>query len=431
MGLHRAVGVGFGVAVSVGAVVGVGMLRTPSLIAGHVPDVFLIAALWVIGGMNAMLDANVLAELAVLTPRAGGPYIYARRALGDLGGLIVGWADWLNITSGVAVVSIGCIEFATILAPQLNAHVTVAALLLQLAFYSINLLGLRQGAWTQNITSLIKMAFLFFVVVAIFMSVPHATAKPATVVLSFGGIVLGYQLVVGAYSGWNAPTYFAEEKTDPARQLPRALFTGVALVAVLYVLFNLALSRALPLSALGATALPAAAAMGSLFGSAAASLVAAVAILCALSSLNAGMMMAPRILFGLSRDKLFLGQGTRINRGGTPYATLLVTAAFSLGIAATGTFETVFLLVGIFTVLVNVLMTVSFFVLRFRAGALERGYRARGYPWLPTVALTLDSALLLAFIAVNPRGAVYGAGLMLALVPIWLLLKQRRRKAAR
>jgi hypothetical protein len=74
-------------------------------------------------------------------------------------------------------------------------------------------------------------------------------------------------------------------------------------------------------------------------------------------------------------------------------------------------------------------MTVSFFVLRFRAGAVERRYRARGYPWLPTVALMLDSALLLAFIAVNPRGALYGGGLMLALVPVWLVLKQRKRDA--
>src|SRR6185503_4383869 len=76
-GLHRTLGIGFGVAVSVGAMVGVGILRSPSLIADHAPDVFLIAALWLVGGMHALLDANVLAELAVLYPKAGGPYVYA------------------------------------------------------------------------------------------------------------------------------------------------------------------------------------------------------------------------------------------------------------------------------------------------------------------------------------------------------------------
>src|SRR3954453_16487317 len=159
--LHRSLGIGFGVAVSVGAMVGVGILRSPSLIAGHVPDVFLIAALWLIGGMHALLDANVLAALAVLYPRAGGSYVFARRAFGDFGGLIVGWTDWLNNTSGVAVLSVGCAEFASTVAPALRGHITLTALGLQLLFYLINLRGVRHGAWTQNITSSAKMLLLF------------------------------------------------------------------------------------------------------------------------------------------------------------------------------------------------------------------------------------------------------------------------------
>ena len=78
--------------------------------------------------------------------------------------------------------------------------------------------------------------------------------------------MLAYTLVVGAYSGWNAPTYFAEEKTDPARQVPRALFMGVGLAAALYVLFNLGLARILPLPELSATPLPAAVAMRAVLG---------------------------------------------------------------------------------------------------------------------------------------------------------------------
>jgi len=425
-GLHRTLGIGFGIAVCVGAMVGVGILRSPSLIAGHVPDVFLIAALWVAGGANAMLDANVLAELAVLYPKAGGPYVYARRAFGDFGGLIVGWTDWLNNTSGVAVLSVGCAEFASTIAPQIVGHITLVALSLPLVFYLINLRGVQQGAWTQNITSLLKMVFLFAIIGAIFFAVPHATAKPAVEAVSLTGAVLSYTLIVSAYSGWNAPAYFAEEKTDPAKQIPRALFVSVALVALLYVTFNLALARALSLPELRSTPLPAAVAMSSMFGSAAGSLVAAVAILTALSCLNGGIMMASRVLFGLARDKLFLPPGTRVNVGGTPYVAMLVTAGFSALIAATGTFETIFLMVGIFTVLVNVLMTTSFFVLRRRESEAHRHYRARGYPVLPLIALVVDSCLLAAFIVTNPRGALFGGGLLVLAVPVWLLLRDRR-----
>src|SRR2546423_4904084 len=259
--LHRNLGIGFGVAVSVGAMVGVGILRSPSLIAGHVPDVFLIAALWLIGGMHALLDANVLAELAVLYPSAGGPYVYARRAFGDFGGLIVGWTDWLNNTSGVAVLSVGCAEFASTIVPAIASRITIVALALQLVFYAINLRGVRQGAWTQNVTSLVKMVLLFAIIGAIFFAVPAAHAAPQLQPVSALGVVLAYTLIVSAYSGWNAPAYFAEEKTDPARQIPRALFTSVVLAAMLYVLFNLALARALPLAQLLATPLPSATAL--------------------------------------------------------------------------------------------------------------------------------------------------------------------------
>ena len=425
-GLHRTLGIGFGIAVCVGAMVGVGILRSPSLIAGHVPDVFLIAALWVAGGANAILDANVLAELAVLYPKAGGPYVYARRAFGDFGGLAVGWTDWLNNTSGVAVLSIGCAEFAGTLFAPVAQHITLMALALQFLLYAINLRGVRQGAWTQNITSLLKMLLLFAIIGAIFFAVPQTSAEPAISAVSLTGIVLGYTLIVGAYSGWNAPAYFAEEKTEPAKQIPRALFIGVALVTLLYVLFNLALARTLSLAELRATPLPAAVAMKSLFGSAAGSLIACVAILTALSCLNGGIMMASRVLFGLARDRLFVSWGERVNKGGSPDFALLVTAAFSALIAGTGTFETVFLMIGIFVVIVNVMMTLSFFTLRFRDHALERRYRAHGYPVLPLIALALDSCLLIAFIATNPRGALFGTGLLALALPVWLLLRKRR-----
>jgi APA family basic amino acid/polyamine antiporter len=424
-GLHRTLGIGFGVAVSVGAMVGVGILRSPSLIAGHAPDVFLIAALWLMGGMHALLDANVLAELAVLCPKAGGPYVYARRAFGDLGGLVVGWTDWLNNTSGVAVLSVGCAEFASTLVPPIKAHITFTALGFQFILYAINLRGVRQGAWTQNITSLLKMTLLFAIIGAIFFAIPPSHTALAVEPVTLVGAILAYTLVVGAYSGWNAPAYFAEEKTEPAKQIPRALFTGIAIVASLYVLTNLALARVLPLARLQATPLPAAAAMTSVFGAGAGTLVACVAILSALSCLNGGIMMASRVLFGLARDRLFVPPGTRVNAGGTPYVAMLVTALFSALIAGTGTFETIFLMIGVFVVVVNILNTASLFRLRFSDVGSPRQYRARGYPVLPLVSLTLDSSLLVAFVITNPKGALFGGALMLIALPVWLVLRRR------
>jgi amino acid transporter len=93
--LLRILGVPFGIATAVGGMIGVGILRAPALIAADVPDARFIVLLWVLGAIYVSVQANVMAELATAIPRAGGPYIFVRHALGDVGGLAVGWTDWM------------------------------------------------------------------------------------------------------------------------------------------------------------------------------------------------------------------------------------------------------------------------------------------------------------------------------------------------
>ncbi len=115
--LLRVLGVGFGVAVIVGGAVGVGILRTPGTIAGmlHRPGLILLA--WALGGAYALLQANNLAELATAVPSSGGPYIFARRALGPYGGFVVGWADWLSLVVAMAYLPLAFGEFSARLFP--------------------------------------------------------------------------------------------------------------------------------------------------------------------------------------------------------------------------------------------------------------------------------------------------------------------------
>ena len=93
--LRRVLGVGFGIAVSIGGTIGVGILRAPGLVAEqlHVPSAILL--LWVAGGIYTLLGATCLTELGLMFPRAGGFYVYVRRAFGNTAGFAVGWTDWL------------------------------------------------------------------------------------------------------------------------------------------------------------------------------------------------------------------------------------------------------------------------------------------------------------------------------------------------
>src|SRR4051812_25576567 len=93
--LLRVLGAGFGVAVIVGAVIGVGILRTPGEVAGHLGNTWLILAMWLIGGIYALIAAASVTELGTMLPQSGGYFIYSRRAFGDAVGFTVGWTDWI------------------------------------------------------------------------------------------------------------------------------------------------------------------------------------------------------------------------------------------------------------------------------------------------------------------------------------------------
>src|SRR3954462_9935775 len=131
-GLIRILGVGFGLAVIVGSTLGVGILRTPGLVAGQLPNANAIVAVWVVGGLYTLLGAVCLAELGTMLPEAGGYYVYARRAFGDTIGFAVGWTDWVTYCAVLGYVSIAIGEFTALLVPSLAGYekaISIAALL--------------------------------------------------------------------------------------------------------------------------------------------------------------------------------------------------------------------------------------------------------------------------------------------------------------
>src|SRR6185295_1117566 len=119
-GLRRVLGLGFGLAVIVGSTLGIGILRTPGLVAGQLTSPASIVLVWLVGGLYTLLGAVCLTELGTMLPQAGGYYVYARRAFGDTVGFAVGWSDWLTYCAVLGYVSIGIGEFSAVLVPSLT-----------------------------------------------------------------------------------------------------------------------------------------------------------------------------------------------------------------------------------------------------------------------------------------------------------------------
>jgi APA family basic amino acid/polyamine antiporter len=430
-GLLHILGLGFGLAGAVGGSMGAGILRTPGLVAAQLGSAPLILLAWLVGGLYALCGAFALAELGAALPRAGGWTIYARRALGDRAGFAVGWIDWLGHCAGLAWVAITIGEFARGLVPALPPGGKAVALLTLVGFALLQRLGLRAGSLSQQILSLLKaVAFLALIGACLLVappaagtSTPLATPSGTPLALAAAG-VFALQAVITTYDGWQSPIYFAEEFTAPATDLPRSLIGGVVAVTGVYLVVNGALLKVLPLEAMAASNLPLADAAARLFGPFSAQLITALALLSSIGLVNTVIMCAPRILFGLSRDGLFLPVFARVNGGGTPEAALLFTTTVTATLILCGDFQLLLGLSVFFYVLLYFTGITSLFLLRWREPELERPVRAWGYPLSAAVVWLGSLAFLLSAAIGDSTNSLIAAGLIALSLPAQLLSRR-------
>jgi basic amino acid/polyamine antiporter, APA family len=430
--LLQILGVGFGVAVIVGGTIGIGILRTPGPIAAQLRSPGLIILIWLLGGLYTLLFANYTAELSTMLPKAGGPYVFARRAYGDYGGFIVGWSDWLSNTIPLAFLPIAFAEYLSELVPALAGNVTVVAVSILLLLSALNWIGLRLGSRAQEVMSFLKaVALLAFVISCFVLGGTHTASTELKMDAPAGfalltACVFSFQLVIGTFGGWNLAIYFAEEDRDPARNIPRSLFGGVLLVIVIYLLVNLAVLYVLPLHELAGSKLAAGDAMHYIFGARGGQIVTVLALISILGALNAVLMFTPRILYALGRDGLFSSKAVYVNAGGTPVVSLGITVLAAIFLIVTGTFEKLFLIYSFFAVAVNVLLICSLFILRKREPNLPRPFKTLGYPFTPLVLLLTAIALFVGFVMSDPKSCIQTLVALAISFPIYLLIKKTR-----
>lgn len=425
--LLSVLGVTFGLAVGVGNTIGAGILRSPGTIASNLPEFLPFLSVWLIGGLYALLGANAISELATMVPRAGGQYAFVRRGLGDYAGFVVGWSDWVSTCGTTAALAIVIGEYTVGLVPELRSYHLVALVAIG-ALTVVQWIGIRTASATQNVTSLIKaVVLLAFVAACFFMGSRNPFTADVTadregfLLVAF---IVSLQAVIYTYDGWTAPIYFSEEFKDPGRQLPRAIFGGLFAVIVIYLLIILAFATVVPLPTLAGKDLAIAAVSERLFGMHADTVVRLVMVLALLSALTASLMMAPRVVFAMSRDGLFWRGATEVNQGGTPDVALLVSSVLGGLFIISGSFENVIAKLAFFFVANYTLSFITLFVLRRREPETARPYRAWGHPFTTGLALVASIIFLIGVIATDTVNSLWAIGLLFLSYPAYRLTRR-------
>jgi APA family basic amino acid/polyamine antiporter len=395
--LRRVLGVGFGLAVIVGSTLGIGILRTPGMVAGALHTASVTLLVWVAGGVYTLLGSICLTELGTMAPQAGGYYVYARRAFGDVVGFAVGWTDWLTYCAVLGYASIGMAEFVGLVAPSLAGAARGVAIAILIAFVALQWAGIRVSSRFQEITTVLKF-FAFLTLVAGALALAGRVTPSASAValppVTLAGVIAALQAVIITYGGWQSALYFTEEDRDPSRNLPRAMIGGVLSVVAIYTLVNIALLVLLPIGELAASPLPAAAAAGRIAGPSGGTILTVISIVSLPPLLNAIMMIGTRILYALGRDGLFFAQTASVNAGGTPDVATIVTTLVAIGLIATGTFQRLIAMTSVFLAANYCVCCLALFALRRREPDAPRPFRAWGYPWTAAIVLVGAVAFL-------------------------------------
>ena len=427
-----------GVAMLVGIVIGIGIFRTPSLVAANVGSETAFIGVWLLGGLITLVGALCYAELGSAYPNAGGEYHYLSRAYGQTVGVLFAWARGTVIQTGaIAAVAFVYGDYANVVLPLGSQGPAIHAAIAVAVFTGINLIGTKQGTLTQHIFTVLDVAALLIIVIAalILMGSGGPAKAPVSAPPPFAAVGLAMVFVLLTYGGWNEASYLSAELRDVQRNMVRTLLISTGFVVLVYVLVNLAYLGVLGLQGLRQTN-TAAADLMRLAGGNIGALILSFFICCAaLSTLNASIFTGARIYYALGRDVHALRVlGIWNLRGRHPSNGFLLQGAISLALVGLGAltpdgFRTMVEYTAPVFWLFMLLVGISLFILRRREPNGEIPYRVPLYPLTPIVFCASCAWLLYSSLAYTGYGALVGVAVLIAGGPL-LLISRRQAPAS-
>jgi APA family basic amino acid/polyamine antiporter len=407
----------------VGIIIGAGIYQTAPDVAKGVGSSWGVLAIWVVGGVLSLCGAMGYAELASAYPCVGGDYVYLSRAYGRWAGFLFGWAQLAIVRPGdIAVMAFVFATYAQALWDPLASTAfpythQLYAVGATLVFTMVNVMGVSEGKWTQNVLTLLKTLGLLAIVGLSFMGLPTHTPPTTVEPLPWS---LALILVLFTFGGWNEMAYVAAEVKNPRRNIARALAIGTLTVTGLYLLVNGCFLHSLGYSGMAQSRAVAADTVATVFPIFGGRFISMLICVSALGAVNGLIFTGARISFAVGAEHRIFGfLGRWDARRGTPARALLVQGAIAvLLILVLGTFLNAILYTAATVYSFYLATTLAILVLRRKEPQVERPYRVFGYPVVPLVFSAVCAFLIYSAVCYKPKVAAISA----LLLPLGLLL---------
>jgi amino acid efflux transporter len=320
-GLGGRLDVSQGAALTIGAVLGTGVISLPALAVQAAGPASLLA--WVALLLLSVPLATTFAALGARYPDGGGVSTYARQAFGARAATVVGWCFYFAIPIGAPTAAGFAAAYVADSAGggRPTQLLTTAAIILLVA--AMNWFGLRVSGRVQLVIAAVLAVLLLG---ATLVALPHADADNLTPFAPHGWLAVGTAaaLLVWAFAGWEAVTSLSADYKNPARDITRATAIAIAVISVLYL--GVALATVVVLGdEPGRAPLSDLLVLG--FGEHARPVTAVIAVLLSVGAINAYFAGGARLGAALARDGSFptwLARGS--SAGDVPRRSLAVVA---------------------------------------------------------------------------------------------------------
>jgi len=294
-------------------VIGIGIFRTPAIVAKETGSVELFFAAWIAGGVIALFGGLTFAELGSRKPFAGGFYKLASEAYHPAVAFMINFLG-IVVTSGAtyaAVMLLGA-EYLSGLIPiegiSSPIGLKISASIIVLIIFIINFLGIKTSANVLNIITISKIGVIvIFAAIAIFISGGAGTNSAPVVAQNnslFSAFTNGLISVFFSYGGYQLVMNLCADVIEPKKNLKRGIITGVLLTIGIYLLINFGYYKLLGFNGVASSPLIAADMAQLIFGSAGHKIISFIIFISAAGFVNVSMLHLPRIYHAMAEEKV-------------------------------------------------------------------------------------------------------------------------------
>ncbi|HKP29267.1 MAG TPA: amino acid permease [Gemmatimonadales bacterium] len=410
----------------IGCIIGSGIFLTPGFVLRDSGSVGLSLTIWVVGGILSFLGALTYAELACMSPRSGGLYVYIRDAFGQIPAFAYGWTLFIVIATGtVAALAVAAGTYIDRLVPIGATGQKIASVLVVAALCWINVKGTEGSAKVLRVGTALKVAALLFLIVALpikgngFSEVQSfwPTEWNSGTLVAAGTAMIA---VLWAYEAWQYATFVAGEVKEPQRNMPLGILLGTLIVVVVYVLAVTGYIAGLGPEKLAASEAPAADAVILHFGPAGGKVMSAAILISILSACQATILTNARVFYAMARDGVFFQRmGSVHPKFGTPAFAICAMSVWAALLALSGQFRTLLTYVIFVGWIFYGLGAAALLVFRKTMPDAPRSFKVPGYPVTPILFVLAAVGLVLNTVMTDPKKGIIGIGGALLSIPIY------------